>query len=44
MHLVLLGQFAERLVAANRLQGDLGFESGEWLRRDRFMATAPLKG
>jgi len=44
MHLVLLSQLGERLVAANRLQGDLGFEAGEWLRRDRFTVTAPLNG
>jgi hypothetical protein len=43
MHLVLLGEFRERLVAADRLRATLALKAGEWLRRDRFMVTAPLK-
>src|SRR5689334_17352089 len=38
MHLVLLGQLRERLVAANRMQGDLGFESR------RMVTTGSLHG
>ena len=43
MHLMLLGEFGERLVAADRWSVTLALNAGEWLRRDHFMVTAPLK-